>query len=218
MTKKNKLFPILGNQFVQTDYCPLTLSVQTQDWIGFDVETYDGLNEYVEWTRQQSGAQVAYGGYAEHRAIYKLSQHFNAAHRCIHLGIDLWAIAGTPVFAPCDSQIHSFRFNNAHLDYGATLILEHHNAAMPSRYTLFGHLSLESLENLTVGMPIQMGQCIGWLGERAENGGWPPHLHLQSIRDMGDWWGDYLGVATQAEAATYLANCPSPHTLCFGNF
>jgi murein DD-endopeptidase MepM/ murein hydrolase activator NlpD len=208
--KRNKLFPVLGNRFHPSDYCRLSLSIHDTDWVDFEVETYEGLNDYVCWTRKKHRAQIAYGGYGEHRAIYKPSLHFTAAHRCIHLGMDLWAEAGTPIFAPCDSKIHSFRFNKAHLDYGATIILEHNNEFMPSNYTLFGHLSLSSLENLVAGMPIEMGQCLGWLGERAENGGWPPHLHVQSIRDMGDWWGDYPGVATQAEAARYLENCPSP--------
>jgi peptidoglycan LD-endopeptidase LytH len=213
MKRKNKVFPILGNRLNPSDFCRLSLSVQDTDWVDFDVETYDGLNDYVQWTRKKHQAQVAHGGYGEHRAIYKSSLHFNAAHRCIHLGIDLWADAGSPVFAPCDSKIHSFRFNNAHLDYGATIILEHHHEFMPSRYTLFGHLSLASLGNLVAGMPIDMGQCFAWLGKRAENGGWPPHLHLQSIREIGDWWGDYPGVATQAEASNYLENCPSPYPL-----
>jgi hypothetical protein len=213
MKNKNKLFPILGNQFEPTDFCSLSLSVQECAWAGFDVETYDGLNDYVEWTRQKHQAKIAYGGYGEHRAIYKSSLHFNATHRCIHLGIDLWAAVGTPIFAPCDSKIHSFRFNKAHLDYGATIILENDSPYMPSRYTLFGHLSFASLEHLVMGMPIQMGQCFAWLGDRSENGGWPPHLHLQSIRDLGDGWGDYPGVATQVEAQLYLNNCPSPRSL-----
>ena len=45
--------------------------------------------------------------------------------RRLHLGVDIWADAGTPVYVPLDGRIHSFRDNNHFGDYGPTVILQH---------------------------------------------------------------------------------------------
>jgi hypothetical protein len=48
------------------------------------------------------------------------------------------------------------------------------------------------------------------LGTFEENGGWPPHLHFQIIRDMEGFLGDYPGVAKKSELDHYQNNCPDP--------
>lgn len=212
---QSDLYPVLGTGFSKADFCPMPLSVHDTAWQGFDVTAYEGLDAYARHIRAQAGKAVAYGGYGEHRPIYGGSAHFKdtAQNRCIHLGIDLWTEAQTPVFAPLDGYIHSFRYNDQYLDYGATLITAHEVAGQPF-YLLFGHLSLASLALCAPQKRIQKGEIVAWLGDRAENGGWSPHLHLQMIRDLGTWSGDYPGVATQAEAPQYLDNCPSPALFC----
>jgi murein DD-endopeptidase MepM/ murein hydrolase activator NlpD len=77
-------------------------------------------------------------------------------------------------------------------------------------YTLYGHLSLISLENLTIGQLIEQGQLVGYIGEKKENGGWNPHLHFQIITDMDNMEGDYSGVASKIDALTMLHKCPDP--------
>jgi hypothetical protein len=42
-----------------------------------------------------------------------------------------------------------------------------------------GHLAAASLDGLAVGQPFEAGQVIAHIGDRHENGGWSPHLHLQ---------------------------------------
>ncbi len=204
-------FPVLGNDFVPTDFHPLDLSIYNADFETIDVTTYEGLDAYVEQILKINRAKVGYGGYGEHRIFYKQSPLFNDGKtppRCIHLGIDLWASAGTPVYAPLDAQVHSFWYNDQVLDYGATIILQH-ELENQLFYTLYGHLTLQSLANLQQGQPILKGEPFTDIGERQENGGWVPHLHFQVILDMNNWEGDYPGVATEAEAARYLENCPS---------
>ena len=46
-------------------------------------------------------------------------------------------------------------------------------------WVLHGHLSTESLDNLQVGDEITKGQKIAAIGNENENGGWPPHIHIQ---------------------------------------
>jgi len=131
------------------------------------------------------------------------------ASRTIHLGIDIWGVADTPVYAPMQATVHSFNFNNAFGDYGTTIILQH---TIEDFYfhTLYGHLSLKSIENLKQGETIEKGQWIGSFGEAEENGHWPPHLHFQIVIDMQGMKGDYPGVCAFAEREKYLSNCPDP--------
>ncbi|MDX1941776.1 MAG: peptidoglycan DD-metalloendopeptidase family protein [Saprospiraceae bacterium] len=207
-----KAFPVLGENFTPSDYCLLDLSIRNPDFKTTDVNTYKGLDAYVQSVLQQNHAQIGYGGYGEYRIFYEQSPLFNDGSkppRCIHLGLDLWSPAGTAVYAPLEAQVHSFRYNNQMLDYGATIILEHIIESL-TFYTLYGHLSLASLENLYPGKPIAKGEKFAAFGNRQENGGWVPHLHFQVILDMEGREGDFPGVATQAEAAYFLKRCPNP--------
>ncbi len=207
-----KAFPVLGAHFQASDYQLLDLSIHNPDFEHQDVTTYEGLEAYVQRVLQQNNASVGYGGYGEHRIFYLKSPLFNDGNtpaRCIHLGLDLWAPVGTPVYAPLDAQVHSFRYNNQLLDYGATIILKH-SIDNHQFYTLYGHLTLSSIEPLHKGQLFQQGECFAHIGARHENGGWVPHLHFQVMQDMGDWEGDYPGVATIAEAPHFLQNCPNP--------
>ncbi len=132
-----------------------------------------------------------------------------AEPRRLHLGTDIWGEAETPVYAPMEGILHSFNFNNAFGDYGATIILQHKIEDF-SFHTLYGHLSLKSIQNLKQGETVEKGQWIASFGEAKENGHWPPHLHFQIIIDMEGMKGDYPGVCKYAERETYLANCPDP--------
>ena len=129
--------------------------------------------------------------------------------RTVHLGIDIWMPAGTSVFSPLEGRVHSFN-NNAHeRDYGPTIILEHQISNDLTFYTLYGHLSLQSLEGLKKGMPVKKGQLIATIGPTPENGNWPPHLHFQVMLDMLDNEGDFPGVGFPEEKDLWLSICPS---------
>ncbi len=211
-----EIFPVLGDLITPATerLTPFDLTVENRDLAFFDVTTFEGLDNYARKVRAAT-QKIPFGGYAEVRKIYTESPHFNnsAQNRCVHLGIDLWAEARTSVFAPIHGHIHSFRYNAQQLDYGATIITEH-EAAGQRFWLLFGHLSLASLENLTVGQPLLRGECFATLGAPHENGGWSPHLHLQWILDIGEAKGDFAGVASQENAPYFLTICPSPLLFC----
>ncbi len=99
--------------------------------------------------------------------------------RTIHMGIDIGACNGTPVFAPCDSEVWGCEYLPQAGDYGGTVILKTANRESRDLYMLFGHLAKASLGNLTAGDKLGKGALVGWLGEKSENGGWNPHLHWQ---------------------------------------
>lgn len=155
------------------------------------------------------------GGYGEDRVIYRHRKHFAAnaeKPRSIHLGIDIWTDAGTPLYAPMDSTIHSFAFNNHYGDYGPTIILAHQLAEI-TFYTLYGHLSLTSLDGLHEGQPIRAGEHFAAIGPHPENGDWPPHLHFQVISDMGNFHGDFPGVCNEVDRDYYFGLCPDPQLI-----
>jgi len=127
--------------------------------------------------------------------------------RSLHLGIDIWGKPYTKVIAPLNGIVHSFAFNNAYGDYGATIILTH-NLEGESFHTLYGHLSLNSLKNLHEGDVVKKGDVFCEFGIPFENGQWPPHLHFQIIKDMQGMRGDYPGVCALSEREKYLTNCP----------
>ena len=152
------------------------------------------------------------GGYLEHRRMYESHDNFATDQqdfRNIHLGIDIWAEAGTEVFAPMDGIVHSFQVNEGSGNYGPTMILAHQIQG-ELICSLYGHLATQDLEGLVLGQTIQQGELIGHLGNSSENGGWPPHLHFQLIRDLQGFVGDYPGVCSRRDMDFYAQNCPNP--------
>jgi murein DD-endopeptidase MepM/ murein hydrolase activator NlpD len=171
---------------------------------------------YVDQELSSHHAKYGIGGYAEYRNVYSASRVFDAEQegqepRRFHLGLDIWGPAGTVVTAPLGGMVHSLANNDRAGDYGATIVLLHQMEGIPF-YSLYGHLSLKDLV-LSEGDYINRGQPFAHFGEPAENGHWPPHLHLQVILDMEMRQGDYPGVCRYSERERYLANCPDPDLL-----
>jgi murein DD-endopeptidase MepM/ murein hydrolase activator NlpD len=178
------------------------------------LDNIDAFSDYINSKLHNASATYGIGGYAEHRTIYNRSRVFDGVRpgeepRRLHLGIDIWGPAGTPVYAFLGGMVHSFAFNDQYGDYGATIILSHQLDGM-SFYTLYGHLSLRDIQKLYSGQYITIGEIIGHFGEPKENGHWPPHLHFQVILDMQLKEGDYPGVCKYSERKQYLENCPDP--------
>ncbi|WP_066406708.1 endonuclease domain-containing protein [Flavisolibacter tropicus] len=135
-----------------------------------------------------------------------------AEPRRLHLGTDIWGPVDTPIYAPLAGTVHSVGFNDAYGDYGATLILQHEINGLIF-HTLYGHLSLNSIQDKQQGQEIEKGAWIASFGDIAENGNWPPHLHFQLILDMQGYNGDYPGVCRFSERESYLYNCPNPELI-----
>lgn len=169
---------------------------------------------YIDQKRISAGASYLIGGYNELREVYGRSGLFDGADepRRLHLGTDIWAPAGTPVYAALGGMVHSFAFNDHYGDYGATMILLHQLDGFPF-YTLYGHISLKDIEHLSAGQYVNRGQRIAQFGQPHENGHWPPHLHFQVIYDLELYEGDYPGVCKYSEREKYLANCPDPDVI-----
>lgn len=200
-------------------YCWLDFTANNTELDFVDLENTAKFSEYVFGKIAESGAKIGVGGYMEHRVIYRRSKHFSTETeaRCIHLGIDIWAAAETPIYAPFDAIVHSFQNNDNFGDYGPTIILEHsqdfyftHHKKL---YTLYGHLSLDSLDNLYEGKPIKAGEQFAKIGNFPINGDWPPHLHFQVMTDMLGMKGDFAGVCAISEQEKYQQICLDPNLI-----
>jgi 4-aminobutyrate aminotransferase-like enzyme/Ser/Thr protein kinase RdoA (MazF antagonist) len=78
-------------------------------------------------------------------------------------------------------------------------------------YTLYGHLSEDSLAGLYVGEHIARGTSFARIGSYEVNGGWPPHLHFQLITDLLDREGEFPGVALPSQRGVWLSLSPDPN-------
>ncbi len=169
------------------------------------------FSNWVDEKLAQNDAKYGIGGYNEHRTIYSRSLHFDTVEepRRLHLGIDIWGPAETPIYNFFDAKVHSFQFNDNFGDYGATIILQYQLGEL-KLYCLYGHLSLASLNGLKEGQYIPSGKQFASFGVKEENGHWPPHLHFQLMYDMQGLKGDYPGVCQFSKRDIYLENCPDP--------
>jgi len=167
---------------------------------------------------EDAGAEVGIGRYNEARGFYTSPLFSTQANdgpewRTVHLGIDLFMKAGSPIYAPLAGTVHSFRNNDQPLDYGPTIILRHQTSDGTEFFTLYGHLSVDSLHDLSVGKLVRAGDQIAKVGTYPTNGGWAPHVHFQLIVDMLDRDGEFPGVAAPSQRAVWLSLSPDPNLL-----
>jgi len=173
------------------------------------------FSNWVNLQLLQNNCRYGIGGYMEHRTLYARSALFDTANeepRRLHLGMDIWAAVGTPVYAPLQGTVHSFQNNDRFGDYGPTIILQHNLDGL-ALYSLYGHLNTDSLNNLQVGDTVFKDQQIASFGTERENGSWPPHLHFQLMFDMQGKKGDYPGVCRFSEKEQYQQNVPDPNLI-----
>ncbi len=197
------------------NYTPIDLSAERTDVLNLDLTDAKAFENLIENHLAENNAEVAYGGYLEKRNLYKRSTNFNTNdedERNIHIGLDLWIKAGTAVLSALDGRIHSFQNNTGHGDYGPTLIVEHQIEGQ-NFYTLYGHLSLQSIADKKVGQLVKKGEKIAELGMASVNGDYAPHLHFQLIKNMENYKGDYPGVSNLKDIERYKENCPDPNLL-----
>lgn len=147
------------------------------------------------------------GRYDEKRSNMYKTALFNSK-RNVHMGIDIWTVAGSPVFSFHDGRVAYLQDNDNPGDYGPTIVIEY-DFSGDKLYALYGHLSKASLEMVSVGEKVKKGQQIADLGGASVNGGWAPHLHFQlSVKDPGE--ADMPGVVAPEEREEALEIFPDP--------
>ncbi len=183
---------------------------------------FESLPTFITHVRrhlEDHSADVGIGGYGETRPVYTTDDFASTGNhgprwRSVHLGLDFWTRgAGVPVHAPLAGVVHGCGIDATAGGYGNTILLAHTPRPGLTFFTLYGHLSSDSLEGIQAGTQVQRGQEIARIGAPDENGGWPPHLHFQVTLDVLGKGFDFPGVAYPEEAGVWLGLCPDPRTL-----
>ncbi len=170
------------------------------------------LTARIAETMRDAHASAGIGRYREPR-LYPEPVFGGAAdpdRRTVHLGVDVFVAAGTPVHAWLDGVVHIARDNAAPFDYGPLAVLRHETEGGDPFYTLYGHLTRASLDALPPGRRIRRGEPFAAVGGADVNGGWTPHVHFQLIVDLLGLGADFPGVCRASELPVWEALSPDP--------
>ena len=219
-SRRGSFAPVMGPDVDLSTSLVFDLSVGSPDraLLGGSVDVEDLAGDIFK-QMESAGAEAGIGRYNEARQVYTADQFIvdfdeMPERRTIHLGMDVFLPAGSPVFAPMEGTVHSFQNNTQSLDYGPCIILEHATEDTGQVfYTLYGHLSAESLIGLHEGKPIGQGERFASFGDSSVNGGWPPHLHFQIVTDMLGNRGDFPGVGGPGQRNVWLSLSPDPNAI-----
>jgi len=176
------------------------------------------LTRRIFGAMSDAGAAVGVGRYAEARGIY-VSPLFAPAgrptdeRRSVHLGIDLFVPPGSTVRAPLRGVVHALADNRTPQDYGPLVILRHEADDATPFFTLYGHLTGDTLDGLSPGQRVEQGQAIARVGAPPVNGDWPPHLHFQVILDLLELGAGFPGVVLASRRRVFEALSPDPNLL-----
>ncbi|HET8925455.1 MAG TPA: aminotransferase class III-fold pyridoxal phosphate-dependent enzyme [Candidatus Acidoferrum sp.] len=193
----------VGSTFLDADPCGAETSV---------------LSEKILREMKRARVSVGVGRYDEPRMLYT-SPPFGASsnpadeRRTIHMGIDLFVEPGTPIRAPLEGVVHTIANNSTPFDYGPVVILRHETGDDEEFFTLYGHLSKDTLSGLRVGRGVAQGEKFAAVGTASENGGWPPHVHFQIILDLLELGADFPGVAYASQRSIWTGLSPDPNFL-----
>lgn len=214
ISKISSLFPTIGKEKVY----PIDLSVSSK-WMGLQSESDDlDYSQYkISKLQDQEANKIIAGGYLEPRPLYTTAAYDKMGNngkesRTVHLGIDFWSGAETPVHALFDGLVATAVNDVGDKEYGGLIIIKHLVKDLEF-YILYGHLSIASIENKEVGEAVKKGDCIGYLGHYPENGNWPTHLHFQIMLSKLGYVHDFPGVAYPEEINVWGSICPDPNLL-----
>ena len=218
-TRSGETAPVLGIDLRREPALVLDLEIGSA-LVGSDPRdnAEPAFTERVFGAIRDAGVRVAIGRYDEPRLLYT-TPAFAAGDgtlgepRTVHLGLDLFAPAGTPVYAPLDGEVHAADVQPLPLDYGGVVMLRHRTDDGTGFYTLYGHLRPSSFAGLRVGQRVARGEPIAALGAPQHNGGWTPHLHLQIICDLLGLGSEFPGVSTASRRDVWRSVSPDPNLI-----
>jgi 4-aminobutyrate aminotransferase-like enzyme/Ser/Thr protein kinase RdoA (MazF antagonist) len=209
-----ELFPGIGKKSIQQ----IDLSVSSS-WIGHEEEVNDiDLFQFkINKLQAKNSSKIIAGGYLEPRTLYTTPDYDKTGNdgretRTIHLGVDFWLPSGTSVHALFDGEVVTAVNDRGSKKYGGLIILKHRTEEFDF-FTLYGHLSVESVMHKKIGDKIKKGERLGKLGIYQENGNWVPHLHFQLLLSMLNYQNDYPGVAYFNQIDVWDSICPDPNLL-----
>ena len=212
-SERGKFAQLMGTDLTDT---PLgSLSVENSTW---PQNPFDLPADEAAHVGEEFGDGMWLGYYHEPRLIYTVDAFRKGPYkasdrRTVHLAVDGFAPAETPLYAPLQSTVFAIENRNNHLDYGGVIILRHETPEGDAFYTLYGHLNPECCDRLKVGDIIKKGAEFCRLGDASVNGGWAPHVHFQLALTTDGIETDWPGVGNPDEMYMWRAICPNPAAL-----
>lgn len=207
---KENISPLFPMELLKTRPARINFARDNPETPHIDV-AQGALDQHIADVLNRSKSKWGFGGWGEDRTFYE-SDKGERRYKAIHLGIDIWLPEGTPIYTPLTGVVHSFKHNTEQLTNGPTIITEHAIDEVPF-WILYGNLSIGTLRNVQEGKTVRSGDWIGNVGGKHENGGWPTHVHLQIISDIGKNKGHFPAYAKHHEKDAYLHLCPNPESL-----
>lgn len=214
-TARGSFGDVVGADLAQTPTGPLSVECSTEPQNPFELTSAEAA--------QLGGSPAGDGGiwlgyYREPRLIYTDKAFRNGPwkasdRRTVHLGVDIFAPADTPVYAPLRGTVVVAEDRRDPLDYGGMIILRHQTPEGDAFYTLYGHLDPKFLDHLKVDQVIEQGAAFCTLGAQPVNGGWAPHLHFQLLMTADGMAPAWPGVADPDDLAMWETLCPNPACL-----
>ncbi len=160
------------------------------------------------WLGYYNEPRLIYTDTAFRRGPWKASDR-----RTVHLAVDGFAPAGTPLHAPLDGTVIVAEYRTGNLDYGGVIVLRHETPEGDPFYTLYGHLNPAFLEQLKPGDRVERGAVFCTLGDLDQNGGWAPHVHFQLALSVDGLEENWPGVGDPDDMVLWGAICPNPAAL-----
>ncbi len=210
----NLLFPSRNSK----ECLYLDLSVSSK-WLGHlsEFADFDHFEYKIHRLQKKHPGKIIGGGYLEPRLVYTTAAYQKngnerTENRTVHLGLDFWLSAGTPVHAPLKGEVVVAVNDAGEREYGGLIILIHQQKNF-AFFSLYGHLSVASATAKSIGDIVEAGEQIAVIGNYPENGNWPPHLHFELMLSLLDYTSDFPGVAYKSELDIWKSICPDPNLL-----
>lgn len=209
--------PLIGRDLRSTPVAPIDFSAGSALISSEPRENSPAeLDRRVQRQLTEHGATVGVGGYDEARLIYAWPDEPDSTEpRTIHIGFDLSLAPGSPLHAPLDGVVHGFEDAGGHHDYGPLIVLRHRTeGADPVEFfSLYGHLTRDSLDGLRAGKPIAKGAVFARVGDAPTNGDWWSHVHMQLVTDLLDVPCNVDGVVRASQRRVWKSLCPDPNLI-----
>lgn len=212
---RGEFAPLAGVDFARVPPHVLDLGIGSS-LLGADPERGHGqaLAAVIAAELLRSGASVGIGRHGEVRYTRDAYRSIGVEQpvdelASVHLGMDVFVPAGTPVQAPLAGVVHTVSVQGGE----ACVVLRHASAGAPEFFLLCRHLAAGSVAGLAKGQQIAPGQALGAVASAAQNGGSPAHLHCQIALDLLDRGVDFPRRVPVVERAVWAALSPDPNLI-----
>ena len=210
--RRGAFAPLIGESLERAPLHPLSVAAATVPRNPFDMTPAEaaslGAGFDEPWLGAWGEPRLVYTAPAFREGPWKASDR-----RTVHLGVDVFAPAGTTLFAPLGATVEAVEVRPDPLDYGGVVVLRHETPAGAPFFALYGHLDPGSIEHLSRGDGVAAGDAFGALGDPSVNGGWAPHAHVQLALSTDGMGADWPGVANPDRLDLWARLCPNPAAL-----